>query len=1045
MKLQVLAGPARSGKNNQLMEEMERAHRIDPLSYIFLGPSVDFVSQFAQRFARWLGGAVPSGNFLTVEGLAIDLHRFFHPDQIYIGRSVMNLLVAEALYNLGEDDTGVFHPLRGSASMAGFLAETVRDLKRSGDDATRTFLGLEGGSFDLAKTIVQKLDCAYGQRFFDSFDALASYGKIEPSKKGAALSSRFRRRIFADGLFNLSKAEMEFLANTFTQFEEVWITLDAALWDPENWDEFVSLLGCEVTYHQCSPENEPLSRSLDAFIEGDLAAGSGLDGFVSLIEYRNPEDETNGICQEIKRMTLDAGTRPGEIVIALSNFSDRSEEFQQVLKDYGVPVRREGGESLSESRVVQLLMQPFRAALSGYPQDMLFSLLDFEIDQDELPALALASALNRIATSSGLLFGSAQSSLGARRAEWKTRLDEHFLALEKKLHLLSRDETVLELEVDALKEEMALCENLKARSEDLFQSLESVEKARLSDNFEDSVAEFRRKLLAFENLESIPEKERLALLRFGEVLTRLALVLEATGSRKIGTNEVGFERFMSHLENALSQETVELGSSRSDVVEILPISSAQFRERKVKFVPDFNDGHFPEKFCNPFYRLEDFSFGERCSLNYYQQRSWEQRVRLRNLIATSEKTVITRPVATREGEPLVLSIWQMFLGVKPQKREVRGPTELVRPMSPRELKVRYGQAAARGARIDLECASRLIDPLDRWLKDGCFSWKVNDQEVLRDLVGKNFSYTKLQDFKSCPFKFYLKRMMGLSEPKSASYDLSPLERGLAYHAVLKSLYDKVQAEGAALNEVANEALIRSEVEPMVTRFASDQMIRSRERIKNRMVKSLTAQIKGYLEFETSDPMKARQGEKVLTEVPFSLRLGDLKETFPRTSEKYGHLIFRGRIDRVDLGVKQKKGRIEVALSDYKSSSAGEWDQLRLYSLALLSLKLPDIHLLAPESMQAFFRIVRKPAISKTLVVHPKEARMVQQRSKPKCEPAFSDIDQELLASLDDIFDLSEFKRADMLDQGGNCYRCPFKLGPCLFGVEDISKCEEGST
>ena len=118
------------------------------------------------------------------------------------------------------------------------------------------------------------------------------------------------------------------------------------------------------------------------------------------------------------------------------------------------------------------------------------------------------------------------------------------------------------------------------------------------------------------------------------------------------------------------------------------------------------------------------------------------------------------------------------------------------------------------------------------------------------------------------------------------------------------------------------------------------------------------------------------------------------------------MIFQGRIDRIDINVTEKKQKYDLVLSDYKSSSAGDWEQLKLYSLALLCLDQEDIPK-NPKLLRSFFRIVKKGTIANRLDACPNENRMDLQ-SRPKSSLTFLEIDKELLNILDRIYEQREF-------------------------------------
>jgi len=1040
--LKVLRGPALSGKTERLAAEMMIAHLEDPLSYTFIGSSAEFAANFGERFARCVNGPVPGGNFLALDKMAADLHRFAHPERLYLSRGVMNLLVAESLHDLGDEELGAFAPLRSSAALAHHAAEAVWDLLTRGEVKATELLGSDE-ALALAAGVKRRIDGVRERGHFDLSDA---YLNFEPDEVRSYVRERYGTRLFADGLADLDGAEMIFLSWLLPLFKEGVMTLDPALWDPKGLKEFLAFLeegGIEVDYLECRPENEPLSMGLDSFLrDGPPGPGSDLRDLVSVVGHPETETETLAICRETKKLIVEEGLGPGDISIVVGDLGMRGRELLRALRGRGVPARLEEEESLLESKAVQLLLLPFRAATSGYPPELILSLLDHGFGGD---LKASSRDLERIAASAGLLLLSPQSDLLAARRNWVSRLDEHLSSLRNKRRLLSADETVLDMELVTVDREAELCMELLSRSEELFGALDGVEDAKRRGGLEEWEAEFRRWTDLLEaRLSSLPglEDEKFALRRFREVLLRMVLVMEGLGRR-----DLSLDRFIALLRTPLSAETRRSVSSKSDVVEILSPALAQHRYRKVKFVAGFSDGLFPKRAANPLYKLNEFSSeGESGSLNLYQRRAWEERARLRGTICTSSRVVVSYPRASREGEPLVPSLWlYRMAGLSPlaekggeEVEEVESiPAAPPTPMSTKELKVDYGLFLSRGGRLAVpEEYLPEVEPLGRFADESRFSWRIDDPDICRSLVGRNFSYSKLRDFKSCPFKFFLKRAMGIEEPRMESLDLSPLERGLAYHGVLKSLYDEAQKEGRTPSDPMMEGSVEEEVERMVARFVADQKIRAREAVRRSMVRAIASDILGYLSFEASDPAKACIGARVITELPFSIELGRMKKVLPLSGEKYADLVFRGRIDRIDLSVQQKKGELDLVVSDYKSSgSNAEWEQLRLYSLALLALENPEIPA-SPESMRAFFRTIRKPGISKVLEVHPEEERMVQQRSRPKCEPGFSDVDLELLDVLDSIFEAREFERADLLEEAkGGCYLCPFKMGPCTMTGE----------
>ena len=140
--------------------------------------------------------------------------------------------------------------------------------------------------------------------------------------------------------------------------------------------------------------------------------------------------------------------------------------------------------------------------------------------------------------------------------------------------------------------------------------------------------------------------------------------------------------------------------------------------------------------------------------------------------------------------------------------------------------------------------------------------------VVDSLAGRRFSYTKLSDFIKCPFKFFLRRILGLEETSVDLYELSPLELGSTYHAALKSLYDLKQ-EGLTWDQAIKNGQVQGIAGEIIQRFLSANKIRSLPAVKGAIISGVTSTLQSYLEFEINDPQKACIGQRTLTELPFS--------------------------------------------------------------------------------------------------------------------------------------------------------------------------------
>jgi ATP-dependent helicase/DNAse subunit B len=1023
LKLHVFIGTALSGKTGFLAEKMAVAHRENALYYTFLGPSGVFVREFSEWFARGMNSSIPRSNFLVIDQFAVELFGSSHPDMIHADEHLLNVFIASILGSASQGDLGSFYPLKDSLRLAAFVVEAVKDAKDDGEAELSARLANDQAR-SLVQFVLKELNTRYGSNLFDTFDA---YRNIDTKELLSQIKSRIGSKLFLDGFTNLSDAQMIFLSRIIPLFDEAFMTLDPALLTSESWIELKGMLeaqSVEIYEKQLMSSvgaSEPLERLL-----ADQGPQVNLEGsFIQVAHYKDPEDELIQVCRQIKKRIVDDGMEPGDIAIVLNNFSERAREFSRKLEEYGIPARVSGEEPLSSSIAVQLLILPFKAALAGYPPQILISMLDHGLGSADTADFDLDN-LEALATGAGLHMGPRRASLQDRREEWRSKLEDHLTALKQRLEVLKQDESVYDSELQAHELEIQLCQDLVQKSVELFQSLERIDATRLSQValqlYVDELASWMAPLKNRFLNNPVLENEVMAIGKFEHILSRLEVILSTMGKRVLTLAE-----FMAFMEIMLSSEGFRPSPPLANTVEILSLHSARFKHRSLKFIVNFNDGIFPTRRTNPLYSLEDLPSG---NPGYYKVKELEQREALYSCLCTSSEVVITYPVASREGEPMVPSLW-----LDAWSYDKAGSLKrLISPMSTGELKIEFGYRLAKQVNTVIpDDVLELLNPLKIYAESE-FCWGINEKTIAEYLLGTKFSYTKLSEFKSCPFKFFLRRVMRLEEQSSDFYALSPLELGSTYHAVLKNLYDLKQ-EGMSLDQAIECGRVRHEVEAITQRFLAANRIRSLPAVREAMINGATSRVQTYLEFELGTPEKAFIGARTLTEIPFSIRLAEMANIVSKTAQKYGDMVFLGRIDRIDLNViaagkgkgkkKQESKIYDIVLSDYKSSSAGDWDQLKLYTLALLSLDLEALPK-NPALMRSFFRIIKSGNISLKLDAFPDEGRM-EMHDKGKTSLTFSDIDRDLLATLDGIFEARQFLPGRTIDgNAGNCHRCGFK-------------------
>jgi len=183
--------------------------------------------------------------------------------------------------------------------------------------------------------------------------------------------------------------------------------------------------------------------------------------------------------------------------------------------------------------------------------------------------------------------------------------------------------------------------------------------------------------------------------------------------------------------------------------------------------------------------------------------------------------------------------------------------------------------------------------------------------------GKAVSATSLEEYATCPFRFFMHHVLGLEpveEPEEA-LELSPLDRGQLYHAVLEDFLRELKSEGRALSPESRDALFRTserlvengpwnllgyegarllvlqELETDLALWLSDE------------IRDDSGLVPSHFEVRFGGRIRDHDDADLSTEgaVPFDA-LGDI------------HVEFGGRIDRIDISPDGRRARV----IDYKS-------------------------------------------------------------------------------------------------------------------------------
>jgi RecB family exonuclease len=214
--------------------------------------------------------------------------------------------------------------------------------------------------------------------------------------------------------------------------------------------------------------------------------------------------------------------------------------------------------------------------------------------------------------------------------------------------------------------------------------------------------------------------------------------------------------------------------------------------------------------------------------------------------------------------------------------------------------------------------------------------------------GNAFSVTELEGAATCPYRFFLKRGLGLRPVDDGERDkdvwLDPLTRGSELHDIYAALLRRSRAEGRRPDLEKDGDWLTSRANAALDRLKREMPPATAE-ILERESRDFLADVELFLEGECV----ASSSEPIGFEVSFGRPLGEGEEELARAEpvdiDLGGGLTFRiaGRIDRID-----KVGPAEFQVLDYKTGgywrddwkgtfNGGRRLQHALYGLAAVAL------------------------------------------------------------------------------------------------------------
>jgi ATP-dependent helicase/nuclease subunit B len=1004
-RVTILCGPARCGKTERGLARYREAIRRGPIgATLWLAPNWRAAAEVRGRLLDGTLSGCFQANVMTFANFA---EAVLHAAELPI-RPMTRLMKRELVRQIIFEQAarGRLHHFRSIAKTAGLVdlvCEFISELKRleiwpNEFRQACTARGLDDRDVELSEIydLYQQSLREHGLfdaegRFWSARDVLAKgraqgLGTSVPSGLSPAL-------IIADGFTDFTRTQHEILAILAGQAEEMLITLPLES-APRRDDLFAKPLktleelrrrhaGATIeTFDRPTDSAWPAMSQLERTLfenprereKGPTASlVSPLD--IEILAAARQVGEIELIAGRIKRLLIDGEARPGEIAVVFRSQSDSSRLVDEVFARFGIPTVLESGQTLDRSPALRALAALLQLDLDDWPFERLLAVLGSNYFSPNWPEWRRAPLATVERTIRELQIPRGRKSLIEQLADVGDDSDDQSApedaSYKPVLSIIERLAGVF----DALPQRATLPEWGQAwrRLANETGLLRAMDESGQSESLSDRRA-WERLMKALDEGDTLakwieqrpPELDRRA---------AFEALIDVMASDCVGHSgdESGYVR-------VLAAESVR--SLRIPYLFLAGLSEKAFPP------PDREDRLYSEA---DYLRLIDAGL----PLVARGERTREEMLLFYEAVTRATKRLyLSYPAMDEAAQPLLpspfLSEIEEAFGenVIPHARQTDLspiPTD-DEPLCESDFRIKAMATAINGnvallaglmrpesPGLGTSVPSKSLPPLSAGLElihlrqshdgfgpaEGILQGSAAQAHLATQFHARHvFTATELERYASCPFRFFLERILKIEPIEDLTLEFDVMERGRIVHDVLAAFHKKVNAKlgrpasPLQLAEAEFNALLADAIQESLPREPRNPVRAALREIDRRLVVEWLSQYREQIE-----QYDAQWKDYVSPMTPefFETSFGHSDGQSPTATQSFDFLRdgrtihIAGRIDRIDTGT--VAGQTVFNVLDYKTGGtirltpesilAGTTLQLPLYAIAAMELLLND--------------------------------------------------------------------------------------------------------
>ena len=629
---------------------------------------------------------------------------------------------------------------------------------------------------------------------------------------------------------------------------------------------------------------------------------------IELFLAKNQYSEIEHVAENIVKLARDNGYRYNQISVITKNLDEYSNLCKIIFSKYNIPVFIDEKKDFSQNILVKYILSLINIFAKNWSEESVIeymkSGLTSEIDDDDIYILE----------NYALRWGIKGNKWYAKEPTFYNETEEE---QNKIIHIM---EKVIK-PLLRLRDEIIGERNYKNITEKLYQFLiDNQINVKINNEIK--------------HLEEIGEVEKA---REYETSYKTVIVLLDEIVSIFGEEKVSFDKYADILKTGLGNSSLGKLPSTQDQVTVGDVDRSRNHSIKAVFIIGLNDGVFPSINKDEGY----FNDKDRETLKQYgaelakgtMEKLYDDNFNIYKAFSTAEEKVYLSYVSSDlEGKGLRPSILvnrvkKIFTKLQEKSDIISKQSEVITELSTFEELLSNLEAFRDGEEIDkkwFEIYNYYVESpawkekLESNLKALNFSIKAD--KIKKELVDKLYgntlktSISRLEQYQSCPFSYYLKYGLNLQERQE--FKVQAIDTGTFMHDVIDSFFNKMQERGISVKSISDE-----EEEDIV-----DEIIEEKLGLKKNYI------FTGIPKYRVLASRLKKVIKKSIKYIVYSLKYSDFEvmghemefkngKEYPAIEVKLDNgrkVEITGKIDRIDIA-KTPEGKY-IRIIDYKSSA-----------------------------------------------------------------------------------------------------------------------------